>query len=78
MNCKQCAKCSARWIDGQLYWSTGALAKEEDLAGLVCNKLGDEQCINPKRGDETGDSWKKRDDLAAKKSEEWERKKNEN
>lgn len=71
MKCKQCGKCGAKWIDGQLYWSTGALGKEEDLAGLVCNKLGDEQCINPKRGDETGDNWAKRDELAAKKTKEW-------
>lgn len=64
MNCKQCGKCGAKWIDGQLYWSTGVQGKEEDLAGLVCNKYGDEQCINPKNGDETGDSWEKRDEYA--------------
>ena len=34
--------------------------KRSDLAGLVCNKLGDDQCINPIRGDETGDTWEKR------------------
>ena len=64
MNCKQCGKCGAKWIDGQLYWSTGVQGKEEDLAGLVCNKYGDAQCINPKTGDETGDSWEKRDEYA--------------
>ena len=31
-----------------------------DLAGLVCNKHGDEKCINPKKGAEGGDSWDKR------------------
>ncbi len=71
MNCKQCGKCGAKWIDGQLYWSTGALAKEEDLAGLVCNNFGDEQCINPKKGDDSGDSWAKRDDFASKQEKEW-------
>ena len=58
MNCKQCGKCGAKWIDGQLYWATGKAGKEEDLAGLVCNNLGDDQCINPKRGDATGDTWR--------------------
>ena len=76
MKCKQCTKCSAKWLqseDGtwQLYWSTGALGKEEDLAGLVCNKLGNEECINPKRGNDTGDTWDKRLDLSNKKTQEW-------
>ena len=61
MNCKQCAKCGAKWLDGQLYWATGAKGKEEDLAGLVCNNLGDSQCINPKRGSTLGDTWAKRE-----------------
>ena len=61
MNCKQCEKCGAKWIDGQHYWSTGALGNEADLAGLVCNKLGNELCINPKRGDESGVTWAKRE-----------------
>ncbi len=30
---------------------------ELDLAGLVCNNLGDHQCINPKRGVEGGQTW---------------------
>ena len=72
MNCKQCGKCGARWLDGQLYWSTGAAGKEEDLAGLVCNNLGDDQCINPKRGDVSGDSWAKREDAAGKMQKELE------
>ena len=72
MNCKQCGKCGAKWIDGQLYWATGQPGKEEDLAGLVCNALGDEQCINPKRGSTTGDSWQKRDDYARKQQQDWE------
>ena len=64
METKTCAKCGACWIGGQLFWATGAKAKEEDLAGLVCNNLGDEQCINPKRGDDSGDTWAKRDEVS--------------
>ena len=76
MNCKQCGKCGAKWIDGQLYWATGKPGKEEDLAGLVCNKLGNEECINPKRGDISGDTWEKRDEFAKKQQQEWERQEN--
>ena len=76
MKCKQCGKCGAKWIshDGenfQLYWATGAKGKEEDLAGLVCNNYGDEQCINPKNGDETGDTWQKRDEFASDQLAKW-------
>lgn len=73
MNCKQCGKCGAKWIDGQLFWATGKPGKEEDLAGLVCNTLGDEQCINPKNGDVTGDTWKAREEHASKQIEKWEK-----
>ena len=58
---RECPKCGARWIDGQHYWSgTGKLGNELDLAGLVCNKLADEKCINPVRGEEGGITWKDR------------------
>ncbi len=57
---KECAKCGAIWINGQHMWATGNKGSEADLAGLVCNKLGDAQCINPIRGDESGDSWASR------------------
>jgi len=60
MNIKTCSKCGARWISDQLYWSNGKTGKEEDLAGLVCNKVKDANCINPKLGDETGETLKKR------------------
>ena len=46
---KECPKCGAIWINGQHIWSgTGKTGNEDDLAGLVCNNLGDHQCINPK------------------------------
>ena len=65
IECKACSKCGARWMSGQLYWSTGAQAKELDLAGLVCNNLKEDdpdanQCINPCRGQEGGDTWEYR------------------
>ena len=60
MESRKCGKCGATWINGQLYWSTGNKGKEADLAGLVCNKLGDDQCINPQRGNESGVTWAKR------------------
>jgi len=60
LNRKECPKCGAVWMNSQHYWSTGAKGNEDDLAGLVCNKLGDAQCINPKRGSELGDTWEQR------------------
>lgn len=61
MNTKTCPKCGAMWIGEQHYWTgTNKLGNELDLAGLVCNNLGDDTCINPKRGGEGGDTWRKR------------------
>ena len=62
MNSRTCPKCGAHWINGQLFWSTGKPGKEEDLAGLVCNNLKDEQdlCINESKGADTGDTWEYR------------------
>ena len=58
---KECPKCGAVWINNQHYWSgTGVKGNERDLAGLVCNKLSDNQCINPQKGAEGGDNWEKR------------------
>lgn len=58
---KECAKCGATWINGEHRWSgTGNRGSELDLAGLVCNKLGDDRCINPMRGFDGGDTWAKR------------------
>ena len=50
---KECEKCGATWINGKHVWrGTGSSpeSSELDLAGLVCNKLGNHQCINPKKG----------------------------
>ena len=58
---KECPKCGAIWINGQHIWGgTGNQGSEEDLAGLVCNKLGDERCINPKKGQDGGQTWEYR------------------
>ena len=58
---KECPKCGAVWINGQHYWSgTGNKGNELDLAGLVCNNLGDDQCINPMKGSDGGDTWEAR------------------
>ena len=56
----ECGKCGAVWINGQHYWRTGCVGNEADLAGLVCNNHGNEQCINPLKGAEGGDTWEKR------------------
>jgi hypothetical protein len=58
---KECPKCGATWLNGQHYWSgTWKPGNELDLAGLVCNKLGDETCINPCVGMEGGVTWNER------------------
>ena len=57
---KECPKCGAVWLNGQHTWATGAKGNEIDLASLVCNKLGDANCINPCKGREGGDTWEKR------------------
>ena len=58
---KECPKCQAVWINGEHIWSgTGNKGSELDLAGLVCNKLGNHQCINPMKGKEGGDTWAER------------------
>ena len=67
MDTKLCPKCKAKWIGGQHYWATGQTGNEEDLAGLVCDQLGDDTCINPAKGtDHNGDTWEKRAEFIAK------------
>ena len=60
---KECPKCGAVWINGQHIWSgTGNKTEnsELDLAGLVCNRAGDDTCINPQRGVVGGITWEER------------------
>jgi len=55
---KECPKCGATWLNGEHYWSgTGKKGNEMDLAGLVCNRVGDETCINPCKGQDGGVTW---------------------
>lgn len=65
---QECSHCGAVWINGKHYWSGTANTSdtsELDLAGLVCNTPygNPRECINPKRGQEGGDSWVKRLDF---------------
>ena len=61
MNIKTCPKCQAKWVDGQLYWATGAKGDDEDLAGLVCDNYGDETCVNAFKGTKhAGTTWEER------------------
>ena len=61
MENKSCLKCGATWMDSQLYWATGSKGTNEDLAGLVCNQVDEpDKCINPCRGDTTGQTWEYR------------------
>lgn len=60
MACRQCQRCGARWINDQLYWSTGKPGSDLDLAGLVCNTANDPNCLNPCKGTPGGDTWAKR------------------
>ena len=60
---KECPKCGAIWINNKHMFSGTAASydrSELDLAGLVCNKLGDEQCINPSKGKDGGQTWERR------------------
>ena len=60
---KECPKCGATWINGKHVFRGTAASydrSELDLAGLVCNKLGDEQCINPSKGKDGGQTWERR------------------
>jgi hypothetical protein len=63
MECKVCPKCEAKFMEGQLYWHTGAIGDPHDLAGLVCNDYGDDRCINPCKGSDSGDTWEKRREM---------------
>jgi len=60
---RTCPKCGAMWLGNQLYWATGKKGDPKDLAGLVCRPFGNDQCINPQREVEGGDTWQKRLDM---------------
>ena len=60
MSIKICPKCSAKWIGGQFYWSTGKIGCPHDLAGLVCNEADFDKCINPCKGSTSGQTWEQR------------------
>jgi len=58
---KECPKCGAVWINGNHIWrGTANEGSEINLAGLVCNKYGDQTCINPMKGEEGGVTWEDR------------------
>ena len=60
---KECEKCGATWINGNHVWrGTGAQSESSDLdlAGLVCNKYRNDQCINPMKGKDGGQTWEYR------------------
>jgi len=63
MSIKSCPKCGARWLDGKLFWHTGTIASEADLAGLVCDETDDDApCINELKGTKHGgQTWAERD-----------------
>ncbi len=61
MSCKKCSVCGSSWIGEQLYWSTGRDGCPHDLAGLVCNTINHDDCINPCKGSTSGATWKHRE-----------------
>jgi hypothetical protein len=61
---KVCPKCGARWMNGKHYWAgTGQEGNETELASLVCDKFGDDTCINPRKGTTDGRGWEERFDM---------------
>jgi hypothetical protein len=61
MDNKTCPKCGAQWIGGQHFWAgTAKKGDETELASLVCDRFGDDTCINPCKGTTKGDGWEKR------------------
>lgn len=61
MDTKACPKCGAQWIGGQHFWSgTNKKGDETELASLVCDRFGDDKCINPCKGSTNGKGWENR------------------
>ena len=70
INRKECPKCGAVWLNGVHFWSTGSKGNDLDLAGLVCNTIQSDLCINEMKGSEGGDTWAKRRALMDKLGDE--------
>lgn len=61
MSIQTCPKCGACFIDGTLRWSNnGKEGDPRDLAGLVCQYINKDNCINPMREVVGGDTWQER------------------
>lgn len=66
IKCYFCTVCGIKMDNGVFYYShNNTLVSPEDLAGVVCNNIMSnpekyEKCINPQKGNTTGDSFKKR------------------
>ena len=61
MDTKTCPKCGAQWIGGQHFWTgTNKKGNETELASLVCDRFGYENCINPCKGTTNGKGWEAR------------------
>ena len=69
---KICPHCQSNWIAGQLYWSNGKIGCPHDLAGLLCNEHGTEECINPCRGSTSCQTWEQRREFIDNLGEEME------
>lgn len=66
---RECPKCGAVWINGQHYWATGKVGDDTQLANLVCDRFGDDTCINSKYGTTKGTGWADR--LKELEEDEW-------
>lgn len=63
MSCRTCPVCGAKWINDQLYWSSGKTGNDNDLNALVCRDLPsekEEKCINSCKGMDGGIGWAER------------------
>jgi hypothetical protein len=61
MDIKTCPKCGAQWIGEQHYWTgTNKKGNDTELASLVCDRFGDDTCINPSKGTTDGNGWEER------------------
>ena len=74
---KECPVCQSRWLGGQLYWGTGKEGCPHDLAGLLCNDIKDDACINPCKGSTSGQTWEKRSTNIESSNDLWRSRKDE-